>query len=184
MQDKNQIQKKIAESMNINNKNKSEKQQEKIQEFAGNFVIINSRANVKKYETQSYNKDLEEDHKYFQELDKLNTKLHHEHTERTKKINDYKRNQILEKDLKIKEKNKQTKNAFQLYNCHMRKQALISKTTGKSLILELFNKIKKADTNTKEHRTQLMETFNSLNSRYNLGLTLSTPPSKQNEKTD
>lgn len=186
---KKEMNKKISETLNKKNQIKKEMQEEHLrstqeklrthlQTLALNLEKRPFKSEMKSDETLGKNK------KFLQELQKLNMELQQENTLRIKRMREYKRKQILEADQEIKQKNKEKKTAFQLYDCYMRKQAVID-SKGKEGTTVLLNKLKKANPIHKEQRSELVQLLHSLNNKYDIGLKMAlNPPRTTNDKVE
>lgn len=115
---------------------------------------------------------------FAKELRKLNMELQQENSIRINKIKEYKRNQIIEADLAIKEKLKQKKIEQLLHDSNKRKQAVAENTTKKAQTDLLLQEVKK-NSFQENKKDLLVSKLRQINLKYHLGVSLDLPLHKK-----
>ena len=115
-----------------------------------------------------------QDKEYFKELKRLNQELQQENAVRVHRIKEHKRAQIIESHIATQEKNAQKKHALELYDCYMRRQAVLDHKM-KQATFEVLGKLMKADPYKNEQRNYLVNALRMLNQQFGLQMPLTMP---------
>ena len=98
--------------------------------------------------------------------------------QRVLKMNEYKRQKILEKHQKLQSKMTQRKcNINSVQDCAIKKD--LSEKESEKIIMELLKKMKMSDPYKPDQRRKLMKTMTELNKKFGLDLDLSPKKSKK-----
>ena len=112
------------------------------------------------------------------ELQRLNQELQQENAKRMQRMLEHKRKQILENHVVAKAKTLQKKNARQLYDCMVRKQAVDDHVT-KDETLKMLGELMKADPYKLNQRSMLVNSLHELNNKLGLNMPLRMPEKKK-----
>jgi len=108
---------------------------------------------------------------YNKEKGLLRQELQRDNYTRIQRIEEYKRQKVLNKHLALQERLNQRKQSINsVQDCAINKK--LSEQEASKFVTKLLDKMKTANPNDQDQRERLMKTMSNLNTKYDLGLTL------------